>query len=65
MLISAATNWLAFAATLAPYTPEWAYPETGIAPDVIRDFARVDPAIVAQAAATSAAVAEIMTTTND
>ena len=23
----------AFAAELAPYTPEWAYPETGIAPE--------------------------------
>ena len=23
----------AFAASLAPYTPEWAYPETGIDPD--------------------------------
>ncbi len=30
----------AFAAELAPYTPEWAYPETGIAPDVIRATAR-------------------------
>ncbi len=30
----------AFAASLAPYTPEWAYPETGIVPDVIRATAR-------------------------
>ena len=30
----------AFAAELAPYTPEWAYPETGIEPDVIRETAR-------------------------
>jgi thiosulfate reductase/polysulfide reductase chain A len=30
----------AFAAALAPYTPEWAYPETGIAPDTIRETAR-------------------------
>jgi thiosulfate reductase/polysulfide reductase chain A len=30
----------AFAAALAPYTPEWAYPETGISPDVIRATAR-------------------------
>ncbi len=29
-----------FAAALAPYTPEWAYPETGIAPEVIRETAR-------------------------
>ncbi|MHB8838440.1 MAG: molybdopterin-containing oxidoreductase family protein [Gemmatimonadaceae bacterium] len=29
-----------FAASLAPYTPEWAYPETGIAPDTIRETAR-------------------------
>ncbi len=29
-----------FAASLAPYTPEWAYPETGIAPDTIRATAR-------------------------
>ncbi len=30
----------AFAASLAPYTPEWAWTETGIAPDVIRETAR-------------------------
>jgi thiosulfate reductase/polysulfide reductase chain A len=30
----------AFAAELAPFTPEWAYPETGIEPDVIRETAR-------------------------
>ncbi len=30
----------AFAAALAPYTPEWAYPETGIDPAVIRATAR-------------------------
>ena len=30
----------AFAASIAGYTPEWAYPETGIAPDVIRETAR-------------------------
>ncbi|HVU35064.1 MAG TPA: molybdopterin-dependent oxidoreductase [Opitutaceae bacterium] len=30
----------AFAASLAPYTPEWAYPETGIDPDTIRATAR-------------------------
>jgi thiosulfate reductase/polysulfide reductase chain A len=30
----------AFAAEIAPYTPEWAYPETGIEPDVIRETAR-------------------------
>ncbi len=30
----------AFAATLASYTPEWAYPETGIEPDAIRATAR-------------------------
>ncbi len=30
----------AFAAELAPYTPEWAYPETGIEPQVIRETAR-------------------------
>lgn len=30
----------AFAASLAPYTPEWAYPETGIEPQVIRETAR-------------------------
>ncbi len=29
----------AFAAEVARYTPEWAYPETGIAPDVIRETA--------------------------
>ncbi|MBN1336802.1 MAG: molybdopterin-dependent oxidoreductase [Deltaproteobacteria bacterium] len=29
----------AFAASLAPYTPEWAWTETGIAPDVIRETA--------------------------
>jgi thiosulfate reductase/polysulfide reductase chain A len=30
----------AFAAQLAPFTPEWAYPETGIEPKAIRDTAR-------------------------
>jgi len=30
----------AFAAELAGFTPEWAYPETGIEPDVIRETAR-------------------------
>ena len=30
----------AFAAQLVPWTPEWAYPITGIAPDVIRETAR-------------------------
>jgi len=30
----------AFAASLASCTPEWAYPETGIAPEVIRETAR-------------------------
>ena len=30
----------AFAAEVAPLTPEWAYPETGIEPDVIRETAR-------------------------
>jgi thiosulfate reductase/polysulfide reductase chain A len=30
----------AFAAELAPYTPEWAFPETGIEPAVIRETAR-------------------------
>jgi thiosulfate reductase/polysulfide reductase chain A len=30
----------AFAASIAAYTPEWAYPETGIAPEVIRETAR-------------------------
>jgi thiosulfate reductase/polysulfide reductase chain A len=29
-----------FAATIQPYTPEWAYPETGIDPDLIRATAR-------------------------
>lgn len=29
-----------FAAELQPYTPEWAYPETGIDPDLIRTTAR-------------------------
>jgi thiosulfate reductase / polysulfide reductase chain A len=29
-----------FAAELAPYTPEWAYPETGIEPETIRMTAR-------------------------
>ncbi len=29
-----------FAAYLEPFTPEWAYPETGISPDVIRETAR-------------------------
>ncbi|MFP5229585.1 MAG: molybdopterin-dependent oxidoreductase [Acidobacteriota bacterium] len=29
-----------FAAVLQPYTPEWAYPETGIDPDLIRATAR-------------------------
>jgi thiosulfate reductase/polysulfide reductase chain A len=29
-----------FAARIAEYTPEWAYPETGITPDVIRATAR-------------------------
>ena len=29
-----------FAASLAPYTPEWAYPETGIEPNLIRATAR-------------------------
>jgi len=29
-----------FAASLRPYTPDWAYPETGIEPDVIRETAR-------------------------
>lgn len=29
-----------FAATLAPFTPEWAYPETGIDPELIRATAR-------------------------
>jgi thiosulfate reductase/polysulfide reductase chain A len=29
-----------FAATLGTYTPEWAYPETGITPEVIRATAR-------------------------
>jgi thiosulfate reductase/polysulfide reductase chain A len=30
----------AFAAEIAPFTPEWAYPETGIEPLVIRETAR-------------------------
>jgi len=30
----------AFAAAIAPSTPEWAYPETGIEPEVIRETAR-------------------------
>jgi thiosulfate reductase/polysulfide reductase chain A len=30
----------AFAAEVLPLTPEWAYPETGIEPDVIRETAR-------------------------
>ncbi len=30
----------AFRAAVLPYTPEWAYPETGIAPEVIRETAR-------------------------
>jgi thiosulfate reductase/polysulfide reductase chain A len=30
----------AFAASIAGYTPEWAYPETGIAPEIIRETAR-------------------------
>ncbi len=30
----------AFKAEIAPYTPEWAYPETGIEPAVIRETAR-------------------------
>jgi thiosulfate reductase/polysulfide reductase chain A len=30
----------AFAAALAPFTPEWAYPETGVEPEVIRETAR-------------------------
>ncbi len=30
----------AFAASLTPYTPEWAYPETGIEPETIRATAR-------------------------
>jgi thiosulfate reductase/polysulfide reductase chain A len=30
----------AFAAELAPFTPEWAYPETGIEPATIRETAR-------------------------
>lgn len=38
----------AFAASLAPFTPEWAYPETGIEPAVIyetaREMARYKPA---------------------
>jgi thiosulfate reductase / polysulfide reductase chain A len=30
----------AFKAEIAPYTPEWAYPETGIEPSLIRETAR-------------------------
>ncbi len=30
----------AFAASLAGFTPEWAYPETGLAPEAIRETAR-------------------------
>jgi thiosulfate reductase/polysulfide reductase chain A len=30
----------AFKAEIAPHTPEWAYPETGIEPEVIRETAR-------------------------
>jgi thiosulfate reductase/polysulfide reductase chain A len=30
----------AFAAEIAPFTPEWAYPETGITPETIRETAR-------------------------
>jgi thiosulfate reductase/polysulfide reductase chain A len=30
----------AFAASIAPFTAEWAYPETGIEPEVIRETAR-------------------------
>jgi thiosulfate reductase/polysulfide reductase chain A len=30
----------AFAAEIASFTPEWAYPETGIEPDVVRETAR-------------------------
>ncbi len=30
----------AFAAEVLPFTPEWAYPETGIEPEVIRETAR-------------------------
>jgi thiosulfate reductase/polysulfide reductase chain A len=30
----------AFAAEILPFTPEWAWPETGIEPDVIRETAR-------------------------
>lgn len=30
----------AFAAEIAPFTPEWAFPETGIEPNLIRDSAR-------------------------
>ncbi len=30
----------AFSASVGQYTPEWAYPETGIEPDVIRETAR-------------------------
>jgi thiosulfate reductase/polysulfide reductase chain A len=30
----------AFAAEIQPFTPEWAYPETGLEPDLIRETAR-------------------------
>jgi thiosulfate reductase/polysulfide reductase chain A len=30
----------AFRAEIAPFTPEWAYPETGVVPEVIRETAR-------------------------
>ncbi len=30
----------AFAAEIAPFTPEWAYPETGLEPELIRETAR-------------------------
>jgi len=30
----------AFAAEITPFTPEWAWPETGIEPDVVRETAR-------------------------
>ncbi|HEY3381176.1 MAG TPA: molybdopterin-dependent oxidoreductase [Vicinamibacterales bacterium] len=33
-------GFVQFQAELEPYTPEWAYPETGIAPDAIRETAR-------------------------
>lgn len=35
-----AIGFEAFAAELAPWTPEWAFPETGIEPEVIRETAR-------------------------